>query len=155
MNTMLFPCMSWSSPALPIGIPTWGLETWFDFSLHSVYTADLKMASKPFDVHEEERAGSCFLEDYGALGNTKERNNGKEMSVLCIIMFLWTMNFMSFGPLNERVTGSNPVPSTVLGTVQIYTWKNNQHCTYFPKTPKGDYWAILITDSMKNLLEYL
>jgi len=83
MNTMLFPCMSWSSPALPIGIPTWGLETWFDFSLHSVHTADLQMASKPFDVHEEERAGSCFLEDYGALGNTKERNNGKEMSVLC------------------------------------------------------------------------
>ena len=40
------------------------------------------MASKPFDVHAEEGAGSCFLEDYGALGSPKERNNGKEMSVL-------------------------------------------------------------------------
>lgn len=38
---------------------------------------DPQMASKPFDVHEEEGAGSCFLEAYGALGSIKERNNGK------------------------------------------------------------------------------
>lgn len=79
------------------------------------------MASKAFDVHEEERAGSCFLEDYGALGSTKERNNGKEMSVLCTHYVPVNNKFHEFGSLNGRVTGSNPVPSTVLGTIQIYT----------------------------------
>lgn len=98
MNTMAFPCMSWRSPALPIEIPTEDLKR-TDFSLHSVHTEGLQMASKAFDVHEEERAGSCFLEDYGALGSTKERNNGKEMSVLCThYVPVKLINFMSLGP---------------------------------------------------------
>lgn len=77
MNTLAFPFISWSNSAMPTGIPPWELETRFDFSLHNVHMVDLQMAAKPFDVHEEEGAGSCFLEAYGALGSIKERNNGK------------------------------------------------------------------------------
>lgn len=49
-------------------------------------------------------------------------------------------------PWMDAVTGSNPVPSTVLGTIQIlYLKKTIQWLYLLPKTIIR-YWAILITD---------
>lgn len=65
------------------GIPTCEFETRLDFSLYSERMVDRQVAPKPFDVHEEEGVGSCFLEEYGALGSIKEETIAKEMSVFC------------------------------------------------------------------------
>lgn len=52
-------------PATPLEIPTWDLETKFDFSLHNEHMVGIQIASKPFDVHGEEGVGSCFLKSMG------------------------------------------------------------------------------------------
>lgn len=64
-------------PAMPSEIPTWDFEIKFDSSFHSEHMVDVQTASKPFDVHGEEGVGSCFLEECGAPGSIKERNNSK------------------------------------------------------------------------------